>query len=361
MKVLTILGTRPEIIKLSPLIPLLDKEFKNVLVHTGQHYSFEMDKIFFKELDLRCPNYNLNIGSLSAAKQISSIWVGIEEIIIKEKPELVIVFGDTNSTIGGALAASKLHIQLMHIEAGCRSYNRIMPEEINRVVTDHISDYLLAPDEDALNNLLKEGIPEKRIELTGSILVDACFRGKDLSKKSEILDKLRLNEYVLATIHRAENTDNAERLKELLDALNKIAEIKEVVLSCHPRTKGIIEKNNINVGKRIQIINSVGYIDFIKMLSNCKFVMTDSGGVQEEAAVLNVPCLILREETEWVRYVKIGKNIIAGVKKDKIFEIASSLLNNEDKLKKMRATKIEIKQGVSKKIIEIIKNIERKK
>lgn len=361
MKVLTVLGTRPEIIKLSPLIPLLDKEFDNVLVHTGQHYSFEMDNIFFKELDLRPPNYNLNIGSLSAAKQISSIWVGLEGIIIKEKPSLIIVFGDTNSTIGGALAASKLHIPLMHIEAGCRSFNKDMPEEINRIVTDHISDYLLAPDEDALKNLLKEGISREKIEVIGSILSDACFRGKELSKKSEILDNLGLNVYVLATIHRAENTDNAERLKEILDALNKVAEIRDVVLSCHPRTKGIIEKNNIPIGRRIKIINSVGYIDFIKLLSNCKFVMTDSGGVQEEAAILDVPCLILREETEWVRYVKIGKNILTGIKKDKIFEIASSLLNNEDKLKKMRDIKIEIKQGVSKKIIEIIKDIERKK
>jgi UDP-N-acetylglucosamine 2-epimerase len=357
MKILTVFGTRPEIIKLSPLIPLMNKRFKHIMVHTGQHYSHEMDMIFFKELNLKYPKYNLKVGSCSPANQISRIWVGLEKIILKEKPNLVVVFGDTNSTIGGALSASKLHIPLMHIEAGCRSFNKDMPEEINRIVVDHVSDYLLTPNTEGLNNLLSEGIPRKKIRVVGSIIVDACKLGKELSKKSSILDKLKLENYILATIHRAENTNNLSRLKGLFDALNTIAKKIDIVLSCHPRTKWIIKKNNLKVEDKVKIIDSVGYKDFTKLLIESKFVMTDSGGIQEEAAVLNVPCLVLREETEWVKYIKLGKNILVGINKDNIVNKARSLLRDENLLNRMKMIKIDKKIGVSRKIADIISNI----
>ncbi len=359
MKILTVLGTRPEIIKLSALIHLLDKEFEHIVVHTGQHYSYEMDKIFFEELDLNYPKYNLKVGSLSDAKQISGIWIGLEEIILKEKPDLVIVYGDTNSTLGGALTASKLHIPLMHIEAGCRSFNRNMPEEINRIIVDHISNYLLTPAEEGLNNLLKEGISKEKIFLIGSVLVDVCFRVKELSKNSKILEKLGLFEYILATMHRAENTNDIARLKGLINALNKLAEKINVVLSCHPRTKEVIKKNNILASNNMKIIDSVGYVDFIGLLFNSKFVMSDSGGVQEEAAILDIPCLILREETEWIKYAKLGKNMIVGVNEKNIVDKALDLLNDEKKLRYMKNIKTELKKDVYKKKITIINKIKK--
>lgn len=360
MKILTVLGTRPEIIKLSTLILLLDEEFEHIVVHTGQHYSYEMDKIFFEELRLKNPKYNLQVGSVSDAKQISKIWTGLEDIMTKENPDIVIVFGDTNSTIGGALAASKLHKPLMHIEAGCRSHNRNMPEEINRIVVDHISDYLLTPDQEGYDNLVKEGIPKQKINVVGSILTDVCMRGKELSKKSKILEELKIKEYVLATIHRAENTNDTERLKELFNAINEISKKTDVIVSCHPRTKGIINKNNIRVSDKIKIIDSVGYTDFIKLMTNSKFIMTDSGGVQEEAAILNVPCLILREETEWVKYTKLGKNLLVGVKEKNIVKEATELLNNQKKLEQMKKIDANLEKGVSQKIISIIKEIGKK-
>lgn len=357
MKIATILGTRPEIIKLSPLIPLFDENFEHILIHTNQHYSPEMDYIFFKDLNLRKPDYFLNVGSGSQAYQVGNMMVKIEEILQKEKPEIVIVQGDTNSTLAGALVAAKLNIKLAHVESGCRSFNKKMPEEINRIIADHCSEILFAADEAGYTNLLREGIEKEKIFLTGSTATDALLRNLEYSKKSDIIEKTALpDNFVTVTLHRAENTNNTAVLKEIISALNEIAEKTTVVFPVHPRTKKFIEDNKIVLGKNIIRTEPLGYLDFIKLMSSSLFVMSDSGGIQEEAAILNIPCLILREETEWQRLVDAGKNIIAGTQKEDITRIAGDLLENKDKLESIKNIKIELLEGVSQKILEVLKN-----
>jgi UDP-N-acetylglucosamine 2-epimerase len=237
LKVITILGTRPEITKLSPVLPVFDKEFDHKVIHTGQHYSYTMDRIFFEELRLRKPDYNLNVGSGTHAEQTAKMLIGIEKILIKEKPDYVVVFADPNTPLAGALAAAKLHIKVVHMEAGTRSFNRKMPEEINRVLIDHCSDILLAPDKKAVQNLAKEGI-EKNVYLVGSTAYEAALRNGEFAKNSNLLNKLKIKkrEYILTTVHRAENTNDKKVLGELIGAVNNISEYIDIVLPLHPRT-----------------------------------------------------------------------------------------------------------------------------
>ena len=355
-KIVTILGTRPEIIKLSPLIPLLDRAFSHRLIHTGQHYSAEMDAVFFKELDLRKPDFNLNVGSGTQAEQTAKMIVEIESILAAEKPHIVLVQGDTNTTLSGALAAAKLGIRIAHVEAGCRSFDKSMPEEINRIVTDHCSALLFAPDRVAYKNLVAEGISEEKIHLAGSTVADACMRSMKLAGKSEIMKTLRLEKgnFILVTVHRAGNTDDIEKLRGIVSALAEISEKTEIVFPVHPRTKKALEENNIELSKNIKAINPAGYLDFLNLLSNARFAMTDSGGIQEEAALLNTPCLILRNETEWSRLVEEGKNMLVGDKKEGIVKGAMSLLESEDALDRMRTAKASFDFGASKKITETL-------
>ena len=357
-KVVTICGTRPEWTKLSALIPMLDSEFNHILVHTGQHYSYNMDKIFFEELQLRHPNYCLEVGSGTQAEQVGKGLIEFEKVLLKEKPDLVIVFADTNSPLIGALAASKLNIPVAHIEAGCRSFNRKMPEEINRVVADHCSELFFPPDKAAYKNLRKEGISKEKIFLKGRTIYDACIRIKKLALKTNILEKLKLEKgyFVTLTIHRAENTNDIERLKGIIKAVNEISELVKIVFPIHPRTKKILEDNNIKLNEKILVTEPLGYLEFTNLLINSKFAMSDSGSIQEEGVIYDVPCLILRNETEWTEFVDAGKNILLSTEPEKIVCLTLDLLKDNGTIEKMKNIKIKHKKNVCKKIVEVLKN-----
>lgn len=373
MKIITILGTRPEIIKLSALIPLLEKEegFEHIIIHTGQHYDYNMDKVFFEELNLPQPKYKFKVGSHPHGRQTALMLEKIEGILLQEKPDLVLVLGDTNTTLAGALAASKLHLKVMHIESGCRSFNRRMPEEINRIITDHISDYLIAPDENSYNNLITEGIQKEKIFLLGSTMFDAVARNKTFAEiKGRVCvmksyGGLQKNYYILVTIHRAENTDDPAVLSEIISALNEIADeiSKEgkgeakVIFPIHPRTRKIIENNQIKRNDKIIFTRPESYLSFLALLSNCRFCITDSGGIQEEALTLNIPCLIPRNDTEWMRIVESGKNKLIGTKKEKIILSALELWKDDQKLEAMKAKESPFSPGASKRIVEVIRKI----
>ena len=356
MKIATIFGTRPEIIKLSPLIPLLDIEFDQILIHTGQHYSYNMDRIFFEELSLRECDYTLNIGSGTQAQQTGKMLMNIEEVLISEKPDIVLVQGNTNSTLSGALAAKKLQITVAHVEAGCRSFDRRMPEEINRILVDHISDYLFAPDETSYNNLTSsECIPSNKVFLVGNTSIDACLRVSEMFNPESLTEySLEKGKYILLTIHRQENT-TLTRLKEIIIALNTISRRVKVLFPVHLRTRKIIHDYKIKLDDNIILTEPLGYNDFIGLLINSKFVMTDSGGIQEEAVIFNIPCLILRDNTEWMEYVEMGKNLILGNQYQKIIDIVFDLLDNEEKIDKMKQIEVKINRGASLSIISHFK------
>jgi len=316
-KIVTILGARPQFVKAAVLSRIISKynAIEEVIVHTGQHYDANMSAIFFKEMDIPTPKYNLAINGLSHGAMTGQMLLKIEEILLLEKPELVVVYGDTNSTIAGALAAKKMNIKVVHVEAGLRSFNMKMPEEVNRILTDRISDLLVCPTDTAIKNLQKEGfnnLPSKVVKC-GDIMKDAVeFYGKTSAKKSSIISTLNLieNEFVLATIHRQENTDSIENLKSIFTGLEEISKQKQVVLPLHPRTKAILEKNNLNYN--LTIIDPVGYFDILELLKNCNLVITDSGGLQKEAFFNKKHCVIARGETEWVELVNNGFAKIVG-------------------------------------------------
>ena len=320
MKIVSIVGARPQFIKAAPLSREIRKKYEEILIHTGQHYDYEMSKIFFDELGIPEPDYNLGVGSGTHGYQTGEMLRKIEEVLIKENPDIALVYGDTNSTLGGALASTKLHIKLGHIEAGLRSYDKNMPEEINRVLTDHISDLLFCPTKVSVENLKKEGI-KNGVYLVGDVMYDSLiYNIKIAEKKSEILEKLGINkkEYLLLTIHRAENTDDTENLIKILKALSKIYE--KVIFPVHPRTKNIIEKNKIKIGENIVLIDPLSYLDFIKLEKYAKKILTDSGGIQKEAYILKVPCITLRDRTEWIETIEDGWNVLVSRDKNKIID-----------------------------------------
>lgn len=331
VKILTVVGARPQFIKACMLSRLLQKNsnIHEVLVHTGQHYDDNMSSVFFNQLQLPTPSYNLNIGSGSHGKQTANMLSQLEEIMMLEKPSIVLVYGDTNSTLAGGLAASKLHIPIAHVEAGLRSYNKQMPEEINRVVTDHISSVLFCPTQAAVDNLKEEGI-QKEVYLTGDIMYDAILYFKQYAlKHSTILTTLKLSEkeYYLTTIHRAENTDDPHRLKTLLEALHQLDKV--VIFPLHPRTKKCIEQANLTsmlTSSNIKTIDPLNYFDMLKLESNAKAILTDSGGVQKEAYMLKIPCITLRNETEWIETIETKWNTLAGASDSrKILQSVSEL------------------------------------
>lgn len=312
-KVLTMLGTRPEIIKLSPLVPLLQEHFDHVLVHSGQHYSYEMDARFFAELDLPRPGYTLNVGSATHGEQTARMLSRLEPILLAERPDVVLVQGDTNTTLAGALCAAKLQIAVVHVEAGCRSFNRAMPEEQNRILVDHIASLLCAPDRAAVHQLLAEGIPAERVALVGSTAVDACERARPLAERSTILDQLELEAgaYLALTLHRAENTTPAI-LPGLVEALAELAESYPIVFPAHPRTLAALETQSLALPPGLRLCPPLGYLDMLRLVGAARALLTDSGGLQEEAAVLGTPALILRNETEWRALVDAGFHTLAG-------------------------------------------------
>lgn len=354
-KIVTIIGARPQIIKSAAISRAIDKEFsqelKEIVVHTGQHYDENMSEIFFDEMGIPKPQYNLGVGSGSHARQTAEMLIGIEDILEKENPDALVVYGDTNSTLAGATAAAKMNIPVVHIEAGLRSYNKSMPEEVNRVVCDHLSTLLFSPTKSGFLNLKKEGFSEtntppfnpdnSKIYHCGDIMYDnSLFFSELADDKNSVISEFGLNEtpFFLSTIHRGSNTDNAENLNEIFEAFLEVMEKNQdkiLVLPLHPRTKNCMDKylskdtlSKVEANSRIKIIPPVSFFNIIALEKNCEMVITDSGGLQKEAFFFKKPCVILRPETEWVEIVENGNAIITDYHKDKIINAVQHFSNN---------------------------------
>lgn len=356
IKIVTIIGARPQIIKAAALSRAIKTKFQDriseIIVHTGQHYDANMSQVFFDELGIPAAHYNLNVGSASHGKQTALMITGIEEVLLNGKPHAIVLYGDTNSTLAGAIAASKIHIPIVHIEAGLRSFNKAMPEEINRIMCDHASTLLFSPTKTGFENLIKEGFqknPSKpysannpKVYHCGDVMYDnSLFFSNIAEQTTSILTKLNLkqNGFVLATIHRNNNTDEPERLNALFSALYDISEKNklDVVLPLHPRTAKLLDFNldqelhqKIKASSHFKITEPVSFLEMIALEKNCKLVMTDSGGVQKEAFYFEKPCVILRPETEWIELVECGTAIIADANKSKIVSAFEELLSKQD-------------------------------
>ena len=347
MKIAVVLGTRPEIIKMAPIIDeIIKRNIDLTLIHTGQHYDKEMSDNFFKDLEIPVPDYNINVGSGSHGRQTALMMRGIEEILMDEKPDIVLVQGDTNAVLSGALVASKLHIAVGHVEAGLRSFDMTMPEEVNRRVCDVTSTMYFIPTEQSAINLLAEGYSRKNLFITGNTVVDACFRHLEIAKKRGFeeeslanLDIDNMDNILTLTMHRAENVDNKSRVTNIINALTELTEMN-IIFPIHPRTKKTLqdfglfdELNNLN---HIHIIKPIGYLDFLQLTSKSTLILTDSGGLQEEAITLNVPALTLRYNTERPETVTAGGNILVGSDKELILENVEKILNDVDFANKMK-------------------------
>ncbi len=329
MKLSIILGTRPEIIKMSPVIRECERRnLDYFILHTGQHYSYNMDRVFFEQPGLPEAKYNLGVGSGSHAEETGKMLMGIEKILLKENPDIVLVEGDTNTVLAGALAASKLHIKVGHIEAGLRSYDKRMPEEINRILTDHISDYLFTPTDKAKQILLEEGISEDKIFVTGNTIVDVVYQNLKIAKGNK---SSKPKKYFLLTLHRPENVDSQERFASILEALNRVAVEFHlpVIYPIHPRSRKMMKHFNLKP-YNIELIEPLDFLDFLQLEANARLVLTDSGGVQEEACILQVPCVTLRDTTERPETLEVGANILAGNNSDKVLESVKLMLNREN-------------------------------
>jgi UDP-GlcNAc3NAcA epimerase len=331
-KIVTIIGARPQFVKASAVSRALHEcqGIEEIIVHTGQHYDQNMSAVFFQEMEIPEPRYNLEVNGASHGAMTGRMLEKIENVLLEEKPHLVLVYGDTNSTLAGALAARKLNISLAHVEAGLRSFKMTMPEEINRILTDRISDLLFCPTEKAVANLENEGFRhfDCRIYQVGDVMYDsALYYGIQADKKSEIINRLDLQQkpFVLCTIHRQENTDNLENLRSIINALNHLSHDVTVTLPLHPRTRKIMQQNNIIT--EFETIEPVGYFDIIRLLKNCRLVITDSGGMQKEAYFFGKHCLTLREETEWVELTEQGYNTLVGVNEKHIIAAFHETIN----------------------------------
>ncbi|MBU2869207.1 UDP-N-acetylglucosamine 2-epimerase (non-hydrolyzing) [Colwellia sp. E2M01] len=320
IKVVTILGARPQFIKAGSVSReiTLHNDVREVIVHTGQHYDANMSDVFFEEMKIPKPDYFLGIGGSSHGAMTGQMIEKIEEVLLKEKPDWVLVYGDTNSTLAGALAASKLHIKVAHIEAGLRSFNMKMPEEINRILTDRISSILFCPTQTAIDNLENEGVDkwQTQVKLSGDVMQDGALFYKELAEKPSDLELS--GEFVLSTIHRAENTDDEVRLTAIIEAINEVAQTCPVVLPIHPRTKAKLENLTVKLSVNVKVITPVGYLNMVWLIDNCKLIMTDSGGLQKEAFFFEKPCITLRDETEWVELIEHNFNILVGANKQAI-------------------------------------------
>ncbi len=313
MKILSIVGARPQFIKAAAVSWALRRRHSEFLVHTGQHYDYGMSKVFFDGLGLPCPDVNLEVGSGTHGAQTGAMLKGIEEVLLKQRPECVVIYGDTNSTLAGALAASKLLIPVAHIEAGLRSFNRNMPEEINRHLADHVSSLLMCPSDTAVRNLAAEGITEN-VHLVGDVMLDVLnwARQRIADRQTDVLKRLGLTGkgYLVATVHRSENTNDPRCLAEIVKALNLVVE--PVVFPVHPRTRKVIAAGGYRIEPHVQLIDPVGYLEMVELVSAARLILTDSGGLQKEAYWLGTPCLTMRDETEWVETVHAGWNLLVG-------------------------------------------------
>ena len=309
----SIVGARPQFIKAAPVSRALTSHFNEVMIHTGQHYDYEMSDLFFKEMGMRQPDFNLGIGGGTHGAQTGMMLIELEKVISAVKPDCVLVYGDTNSTLAGALTAAKAGIPLAHVEAGLRSYNRAMPEEVNRVLTDHVSSWLFCPTDAAIKNLQKEGIT-KGVHQIGDVIYDALLRNLEIARaKSQILERMSLKkgEYALATVHRAGNTDDRTNMQSILDALGSLP--TRVIFPVHPRTRKRIEEWKFAINENVSLIEPLGPLDILQLQENADCILTDSGGMQKEAYLLGARCITLRDETEWVETVSAGWNSLAGV------------------------------------------------
>ncbi len=318
MKIISVVGARPEFIQATPVSRALRKNHQEILVHTGQHYDYKMSQTFFDELGIPAPDYNLEVGSGSHAGQTAEILVSFEKVVLSEQPDVVLVRGDTNSTLAGALVASKLHIPVVHVEAGERSFDRRMPEEINRLVADQLSSAYFCVSQTAVKQLAKEGIT-KNVFWVGDVMLDANLANRPLARqKSTLLSKLGLvpEKYSLVTVHRAANTDDSARLANIVSALSQVGET--VVFPVHPRTRGALQKLDVQFADNVCLIEPVGYYDMMVLEENARIIATDSGGVQREAYFMKKPCLTLRDETEWTETVQVGWNKLVGVEVETI-------------------------------------------
>jgi UDP-GlcNAc3NAcA epimerase len=341
MKILTIIGARPQFIKAGSISREIANqkingvEISEVLVHTGQHYDSNMSDIFFEQMHIPKPHYFLGVGGKSHGAMTGQMIEKIEEIIIFEKPDWLVLYGDTNSTLAGAISAKKLHIKIAHIEAGLRSFNMAMPEEVNRIIADRVSNILFCPTDTAVENLLNEGYGnlDCKIVKSGDVMQDGAIFYRNLSIKPSIEIK---ENFILCTIHRAENTDDVTRLKNIFEAINEIAKEKQVILPLHPRTKKILETLNLDINN-LSIIDPVGYLEMVWLVTNCDLVMTDSGGLQKEAYFFEKPCITLRDETEWVELVNRGVNTLVGAVKENILKAINNVTNykKQDSLPKL--------------------------
>ncbi|WP_296789964.1 non-hydrolyzing UDP-N-acetylglucosamine 2-epimerase [uncultured Methanobrevibacter sp.] len=347
MKIATILGTRPEIIKMAPIIAEINQRgIDHFIIHTGQHYDKEMSDNFFRDLEIPTPDYNIHVGSGTHAKQTGLMMKGIEEILLDEKPDIVLVQGDTNAVLSGALVCAKLHIAVGHVEAGLRSFDMTMPEEVNRRVADICSAMYFIPTEQSAVNLLSEGISRKNLIITGNTVVDACFRHLEIAKKRGFeeesladLDIENMENILTLTMHRAENVDVKQRVTSIIEALKQLKDMN-IIFPIHPRTKNTLENfglfDELNSMEHIHIVKPIGYLDFLLLTSKSTLILTDSGGLQEEAITLDVPALTLRYNTERPETVAAGGNILVGSDKDAILENANKILNDNDFAEKMK-------------------------
>jgi UDP-GlcNAc3NAcA epimerase len=318
VKVVSVVGARPQFVKAAPVSQALRAlpGVQEVLLHTGQHYDDNMSRVFFEELGIPSPDVDLGIGSLSHGAQTGRMLEGIERVLLEVRPDWVLVYGDTNSTLAGAVAAVKLHLRVAHVEAGLRSFDMRMPEEVNRVLTDHVAEVLFAPTEKAVGNLAREGISRDRVRLVGDVMYDAAlFFGERASRESRVLQRLGIvpGGYVLATVHRAENTDDETRLSSIVTALAEVGRRVPVVLPLHGRTRAALARAGLagRLGAGVYVIDPVGYLDMTMLTMHARAVVTDSGGLQKEAFFHRVPCVTLRERTEWVELVAMGWNVLA--------------------------------------------------
>lgn len=358
--VMTVIGTRPEIIKMSPLIPLLDAAFRHVFVHSGQHYSPNMDRIFFDELKLRQPDAVLDCGGLAPAEQVGAIMTRLEKLIVAHRPDAVIVHGDTNTTLGAALAGAKYKesgVKIIHVEAGCRSHNPFQTEEINRLVVDRISDLMFVPTEADAANLAREGIAPALYQVTGNTVVDSCRRTAELVDDAAILNRsgVSARNYCLVTMHRQETVDYADRLSGVLKALETIAARITVILPLHPRTaKKMLEFGLAFTGPGFKIIDPVGYMEMIGLMKNARFCITDSGGMQEEVTVLRIPTLVIRKETEYMHYVKAGVLRLTGTDTAAILAAAEPFLKGPEEGERVKKLRIDLPEAASAEIVRRI-------
>lgn len=355
MKIAFVFGTRPEILKLSPLIKeSISRGLDPLIIHTNQHYSYELDEIFFKELELPSPKYNLKVGSSDHNIQLADMLTALDPIYKKEKPNLVIVQGDTNSTLAGALAAVKMGIKIAHVEAGLRSYDKEMPEEVNRILTDNISDYLFAVTDVQKLILENEGIDSSKIFCVGNTIVDTLMDRRETAKiHTKALEKfsLKLDEYYLLTMHRPSNVDDSKQLMNILITLNEVAlrHDKIFLWPIHPRTKSKIQRENIDIPASIKICDPLGYIDFLSLIVNSNMIFTDSGGIQEEACILQKPCITLRENTERPETIHVGSNFLVGSNKTLIMNAIDSFSQASKEWPNPFGN-----EGISKEILDIL-------